>query len=205
MSFYTPKRPKHIAIILIALGVTLIGFSCPTKADIFHDTKLIRVVDGDTLHIQVKVWPNTIIDTKLRVYGIDTPEKRSKCQAEKDLAQKAKEFTENMTKNGFSVGFATNGKYAGRSIGTIHIPIKYIPKEFMTQQSVRKYVEIGEEPSLGDALVAAGLAVPYFGKKKKDWAAELCPKDLITPDTILPKDILIPHTTITLDPLVIPE
>lgn len=161
-----------------------------TQADVFRDTKLLRVVDGDTIHIQVKVWPNTIIDTKLRVYGIDTPEKHSKCPKEKEMAQKAKQFTENMLKNGFSVGLAKNGKYAGRTVGTVHIPLDNIPVKYTSPASVREYVESGLEPSLGDALIAAGLAVPYFGKKKKDWAAELCPTSPIQDKSPIPAPLL---------------
>lgn len=175
-NFNTSKPSKIVLFVCILAGALLGILSVPSNADVFHKTELVKVLDGDTLHIRVEVWPSVIIDTKLRVMGIDTPESRTKCQAEKVLAAKAKVFTQEMTANGFSIGFGENGKYAGRTLGTVHIPIKVIPAKYTSQKSVREYVEKGLEPSLGDALIEAGLAVPYFGGKKKDWAAELCPQ-----------------------------
>jgi len=188
---YAPKKPMNPIPLFILLAL-LIAIMAPSKvgADVFRDTKLIRVIDGDTVHVQIKVWPSTIIDTKLRIYGIDTPELRTKCPKEKEMALKAKEFTENMLKNGFSVGLGKDGKYAGRSIGTIHIPLDVIKPQYTSQKSARAYFETGIEPSLGDALIKAGLARPYFGGKRFDWTGYYCPlmsENPVVPNIVIPK------------------
>ena len=43
-----------------------------------YNTDVIRVVVGDTLELNVHIWPGLIQNIKLRLDGIDTPEKRGK-------------------------------------------------------------------------------------------------------------------------------
>lgn len=161
--------------LLISIAVALFAASASqAEQGVFHDTKLMKVIDGGTLHIQVKVFPNTIVDTKLSLFGITTPNKSSNCPAERVLAQKAKQFTTEMIKNGFSVGFVNNSTYVEHSVGIVGIPLKSLDKKYMTPQASRAYVQSGEEPSLGDALIAAGLAIPYSGKTMRYWPVGLC-------------------------------
>ena len=54
--------------------------------------RVVSVNDGDTLTVDAEPWPGVTIRTAVRVNGVDTPEIRGKCQAEKDLAIKARDF-----------------------------------------------------------------------------------------------------------------
>lgn len=51
------------------------------------------VVDGDTIDIQARVWPNILIHERVRILGVDTPELHGKTTCERLLASKAKQFT----------------------------------------------------------------------------------------------------------------
>jgi endonuclease YncB( thermonuclease family) len=62
--------------------------------------KVTRVVDGDTLVAQFYLlpvahyqYPKLLMEHKIRLLGVDTPELRSKDPQEKALAYKAKDFT----------------------------------------------------------------------------------------------------------------
>ena len=59
------------------------------------DFELVEVIDGDTFRARVKIWLGQTVTVKVRLKGIDTPEMRGKCAAEKKLAQQAKAFAEN--------------------------------------------------------------------------------------------------------------
>lgn len=48
-----------------------------------------RVVDGDTVDLRVRAWPNTIIEDRFRLFGIDAPEVRG---AEREEGRKSTEW-----------------------------------------------------------------------------------------------------------------
>ena len=48
---------------------------------------LLAVTDGDTFRARLEVWPGVEVVTAVRLRGIDTPEIKGKCPAEKAAAQ----------------------------------------------------------------------------------------------------------------------
>ncbi len=114
-----------------------------------------RVIDGDTLVVDAYIWPNTqASDVAIRVRGIDTPERRGKCQQERDLAERAKRLMIEALPPGqrVSVYQVEVGKYGGRYIAAV-----------------------SSESGLDWAthIQSFGLAVPYFGHgAKQDWCVD---------------------------------
>ena len=60
------------------------------------NARVVSVYDGDTLTVDAEPWPGLTARTKVRVAGVDTPEIRGKCQAEKDLAIQARDFVRSL-------------------------------------------------------------------------------------------------------------
>jgi endonuclease YncB( thermonuclease family) len=57
-------------------------------------SEVTSIYDGDTFRVNIKGYPDIVGKRmSIRVNGIDTPEMRGKCQKEKDLARKEKQFT----------------------------------------------------------------------------------------------------------------
>jgi len=57
-------------------------------------SEVTSIYDGDTFRANIKEYPGLVGHRMgIRINGIDTPEMRGKCQKEKDLAKKAKQFT----------------------------------------------------------------------------------------------------------------
>jgi micrococcal nuclease len=120
----------------------------PVEADV------IRVLDGDSFEARVYPWPDMVVVEMFRIYGIDTPELRSRCQQEKDLAQSAKQFVANLivqANNRIKLSVvgcnAAEGGGFGRCLATVH----------------------AGGISVGDALIAEGLARPNFGEARLPW------------------------------------
>ena len=65
-----------------------------SKATVFagpYEATVVRVIDGDTIEVDVALWPGLRAEYAVRVRGIDAPELfRPDCQNEMDLAQDAK-------------------------------------------------------------------------------------------------------------------
>ncbi len=142
---------------LLALFVAL-----PAQAsDIYAE--YVRNYDGDTVTVDLidlrdidldgtykPLWDNIGI----RVAGVDTPEMRGKCSAEKNLARVAKQFVKDALIDAefIAIRNAKRGKYF-RIVGDIIIN-----------------PGTPEEVNLKDLLLDAELAVPYNGgRKTKSW------------------------------------
>ena len=60
-----------------------------------------RIVDGDTVDATIKIYPNQTAQVRIRVLGVDTPEKKA---ATMEAAQRATAFTQDwLTKPGEAV------------------------------------------------------------------------------------------------------
>lgn len=131
-------------LLVILLFVPLVSFAA--------DYKILRVIDGDTVEFEASFLPDPLPKKlKLRILGIDTPEKghRAQCPKEAKMGEEAtalaKKLVLNATKK--DVILKEWDKFGGRVLGDLVLDGK----------------------SIGDSLIAAGLAREYFGDKKKSW------------------------------------
>jgi len=117
-----------------------------------YDFKILRVIDGDTLEIEANYLPPPLKpNLKLRIYGVDTPEKKSraKCITEAKLAELATSFTQQTIDKASvkKILIISWDKYGGRILGDVLIDGK----------------------SLKDLLIKSGMAKIYDGGKKPGW------------------------------------
>ncbi|MBO6826694.1 MAG: thermonuclease family protein [Sneathiella sp.] len=111
------------------------------------------VYDGDTVTMEVLIWKGQKVEASIRLKGIDTPEIRGKCSAEKLLAIKARDFVRELTLGKLTILEAipyegkADGKF-GRIIGTLYTPN-------------------GE--NINQMLVNKGLAREYDAGKRQSW------------------------------------
>ena len=110
-----------------------------------------RVIDGDTIDVRIQVWLGQTIQTRVRISGIDTPELRGKCDAEKQLAEQARQEVVTLLKHKtvqlYNIKY---GKFAGRILADAVTPA-------------------GQKIDVH--LIDAGLARPYHGAKRQTWCA----------------------------------
>ncbi len=146
---------KYIFMLLGCYFYLIYPCECPAKEVLSGPIPayVIRVVDGDTIIVSAKIWLGHKIETFVRIKGIDAPELKGQCTYEKELALKAKDFVSSAVADKEIILFeVTNDKYAGRVLAII---------------------QTEDYPDLGEALVQAGLARPYFGKKREPWCDKI--------------------------------
>jgi len=70
-----------------------------------YQAKVLRVIDGDTVQIEAAIWPGLSQRTKLRLAGVNTPEKRGRgiSDCEKRAGHAATAFTRRFLKKAQSV------------------------------------------------------------------------------------------------------
>ena len=135
---------KRILALLLLLPIT--AYANPYKWTV------TRAVDGDTVEVQVSWLPKELGDKlKIRVYGVDTPEKgfRAKCPKEAAMGEAATAFTKKLLASGkdIKVEIKEWDKFGGRILGDV----------------------IVDEQSLRVQLIKNGYAREYFGDAKKSW------------------------------------
>lgn len=111
--------------------------------------EVTSIYDGDTFRVNINSWPDIIGHrVPIRVNGIDTPELRGKCSAEKKLAREAKQYTVSMLRAAKKIELRNvkRGKFF-RVVADVSI----------------------DGVDLGDSLIHNGLAVRYDGGLKVDW------------------------------------
>lgn len=114
-----------------------------------YDCRIKRVVDGDTIDLDIDLGFGTWrCAERIRLYGVDTPECRTRDAQEKAAGLLAKKFVEDALHVGGTYRLQTKekGKF-GRYLGTI---------------------KIDGELTINAALISENLAVPYSGQNKKE-------------------------------------
>jgi len=137
----------------IVVAIILAIFSYSTQAAPQYGTvtvsKVISVYDGDTFRVNIDSLPPIVgKNIPIRVNGVDTPEIRGKCQYEKDLALKARDFVRGRLAN------ATDIKLTNLQRG----------KYFRVVANV-----VVDGVSLEQELLDNKLAYRYDGGKKLNW------------------------------------
>ena len=112
--------------------------------------KLINVVDGDTIDVEIDLGFDISINKRVRLAGIDTPESRTTDKMEKSLGLESKAKLKQILSSATTVIIKTekpdsSEKY-GRVLGWLYIDDTNI--------------------SVNDTLIASGYAWSYLGDTK---------------------------------------
>jgi len=118
--------------------------------------KITKIVDGDTIDVDIDLGFNISYSQRVRLAGIDTPESRTTDKREKTLGLEVKDRLKKLTENAQVIVIRTEKpdsteKY-GRVLGWLFID--------------------GQTTSVNEGLIADGFAWGYTGETKiKDFAA----------------------------------
>lgn len=139
--------------------LTAMAESCPHGSDRFNCVQFVRAIDGDTIVINIPgVHSYFGSKAEVRLYGVDTPEKKGG-DCEVKLSRLATKLVESELKGAKRIDVQlianSRGKMRREKFGRILAKITY------------------EGKSLSEVLLKNNLAVEYHGEKKKkiDWCA----------------------------------
>ena len=138
------KRLLVVTLWLLSLQVV--------AADYYGDLvveKYISAYDGDTFRVDVAdIHPLIGRNMPIRLRGVDTPEIRGKCDQEKALAIKARDFVRELLANAETIVLKNidRGKYF-RIVADVSV----------------------DGVDLGSTLLENSLGRPYGGGKKESW------------------------------------
>lgn len=113
-----------------------------------------RVVDGDTVDVDIDLGFDVVLtNQRIRLYGMDTPESRTRDPIEKVFGKMAKEFLEEKLGETCTLRSKVDkrGKF-GRILG-----------EFVVYDHNED-----REMTVNEIMIRDNLAVPYHGQSKQD-------------------------------------
>ena len=134
------RRLLALALLLPSFAFAATDYGSATVAQV------TSIYDGDTFRADIDGWPDVVGHrVPIRVAGVDTPEMRGSCPAEKTAARLAKQFTVAHLRNAETIRLdhIERGKYF-RLVANVMVD--------------------GED--LGQMLIDNGHGVPYGGGTK---------------------------------------
>lgn len=111
-----------------------------------YSAKVLEVIDGDTIDVSIDLGFNVLHTIRVRLYGINTPETRTKNKEEKLRGQKAKERLKELIE-GKIVTIKTqkdDTEKFGRYLGIVFL----------------------DNNNINQTLISEGHATEYFGGKR---------------------------------------
>ncbi len=140
-------RKKILAVATFCLMGTSIQASEEPLSNCFKIDEVLKVVDGDTIDVRVKLLPFSLLnDIRVRMEGINAWESRTRDPEEKKLGLAAKKRLTELTQEEVTVCLTERGKF-GRWLGTL----------------------FSGETNINQQLIAEGHAHEYFGGKRKEF------------------------------------
>ena len=117
-----------------------------------YSCEVTRVVDGDTVDVIIDLGFDISYKSRVRLYGIETPESRTRDKDEKVRGLMSKDFLVDMLGKGdviIKTKKDKKGKF-GRILGELHVGNK------------------GRSVNINKSLIDNFLAVEYYGQSKEE-------------------------------------
>jgi micrococcal nuclease len=115
-----------------------------------YGCKVTRVIDGDTIDVDLDLGFDIIYKCRVRLYGIDTPESRTRNKDEKARGKLASKFLQDAINNGAHVILRTHLKDSKGKFGRVLASV------------------IVDGIDVNQQMVVNHMAVRYEGQSKKD-------------------------------------
>ena len=123
-----------------------------------YQCKVVKVVDGDTVDVDIDLGFDVVLrNQRIRLYGIDTPESRTRDKEEKKYGLYAKQWLKQALGKNAIIRTKKDGRGKfGRILG-----------EFVIYDPVYDH-----ETTVNSVMVRDHIAVAYHGQTKEDIAEE---------------------------------
>jgi endonuclease YncB( thermonuclease family) len=138
---------RYLALIAVFLGAPAGDAAARQEISGPVTAEILRVIDGDTILVEARPWPQQTVEVYVRIRGIDAPELKSKCSSVRQAGGDARQALEALTQASGTIQLVniSGDKYFGRIVADVVLP---------------------DGRSAGSDLLLAGLVQPYDGGRK---------------------------------------
>ena len=138
---------RYLALIAVLLGAPAAEATAREEISGPVAAEILRVIDGDTILVAARPWPQQTVEVYVRIRGIDAPELKSKCHSVRQAGGDARQALEALTQASATIHLVniTGDKYFGRIVADVVLP---------------------DGRNAGSDLLLTGLVEPYDGGRK---------------------------------------
>lgn len=148
------QPPTTMAAIRLLLPILLAAWTSGTASALDrlpgpYAAEVERIVDGDTLKVRIAVWIDQELSVAVRIRGVDAPELRGDCEAEREMARAAT-------------------RALGRALGEGPAILTDIEGDKLFGRVIAD-VATAAGDDVGAALLAGGFVRRYDGGRRGGW------------------------------------
>lgn len=138
---------RHLLLIAVLLGAPAAEATAREEISGPVAAEILRVIDGDTILVAARPWPQQTVEVYVRIRGIDAPELKSKCHSVRQAGGDARQALEALTQASGTIQLVniSGDKYFGRIVADVVLP---------------------DGRNAGSDLLLTGLVEPYDGGRK---------------------------------------
>lgn len=137
-------------MLAVAVIAGVLGLGPPAIAETIPgpvEARVIRVLDGDTLIVEVRLWFGQTIVEHVRITGIDAPEMKGRCPTEIAAARDARRYLAGLAGLGLIELRDVRREKYGRALARV------------TASGL----------DIASRMIEAGVARPYSGGRRQGW------------------------------------
>ena len=142
----------RIPVLILVLATALVSTAPADARKTFRgpvEAVVLDVIDGDTFLADAHIWPGHALRVNIRIRGIDAPEMKSRCAAEREAALQARDVLASLvSQRTVSISNIGGAKYYGRVLADVA-------------------TEDGN--AVAEMLLEQKLVRPYAGGKRRGW------------------------------------
>ncbi len=145
----TPFSSPQSACLVLAFAASV--FATPAAAELRVPATVLRVIDGDTLHVEAKIWVRQTVRVNVRVLHMDSPEiGGAKCAAERRRGEAARDYAKQLVgKRGKVLLTGVKDDKFGKRVGA--------------------NVKLADGRDFARIMIDTGHGRPYKGRRRKPW------------------------------------
>lgn len=143
---------SRLTFVLLGTAALALAGKPASAAKLFHgpvEATVLEVLDGDTFLAEALVWPGHAVRVNVRIRGIDAPEMKARCRAERAAAERARDALAVLFGDGpVAISNIAGAKYYGRVLAD---------------------VTTADGQGVASVLLGEELVRPYGGGRRAGW------------------------------------
>ena len=143
---------SRLTFVLLGAAAFALAGKPASAAKLFHgpvEATVLEVLDGDTFLAEALVWPGHAVRVNVRIRGIDAPEMKARCRAERAAAERARDALAVLFGDGpVAISNIAGAKYYGRVLAD---------------------VTTADGQGVASVLLGEELVRPYGGGRRAGW------------------------------------
>jgi micrococcal nuclease len=138
---------RTVMIVMYLIAAPVLSFA-RDEIDGPVAAEILRVIDGDTLLVEARPWPQQTMEVYVRIRGIDTPEMHSRCAAVRRAGIDARQALEQLMADSPQVQLTkiSGDKYFGRILANVTLSDGRNPAQYMLGEGIAVAYDGGRKP-----------------------------------------------------------